>query len=583
MQKPQKFVHLHVHSEYSVMESPATVRQIVDAAIRHGMPAIALTDYNSLAGAAEFDLYARQRGIKPIFGCEVFLKADAGDRQSDIRNRLHLTLLARTRQGWRNLCELTKCRLIDGRPAAEIYFALLEKHSTGLIALSGCLAGEVSGCLLAENREAAKQVIVRYSNIFGKGNFYIELQNHGLPEQQKLLPELASLADECDCPIVATNDIHYISRKDHVLHDAMLCLATGARITDRPRFNLPTREFYCKSGKEMHKAFERWPQALAETIKIANRCNVSILPEKAHTLEPLGVCAIKPAAKLAEMCQKGLIRRFGSSAPDPATFDRLQAELAVIRDCGISEMFVTIAEMVAAAREAGIVTWPGPGKLCASLVNYLLGITEINPMQHGLVFETFFNRESQQTPEFYILCSENRQFMSEFLQKRFGNNRTANISRYRRRSMDSAIREIGKIIDIHPLEPQRVINSAIEATGKTLHEKIRKNAVMQALARNPNHGLRQLIQLAADLENLVTEVLPGNTILISPVKIEENLPVFRTEKNAITTQFDSDSMRQAGFFAINLAELDQLAINRKTTELAGQAPPESLNLSHNHE
>lgn len=570
----RKFVHLHVHSEHSIMESTATIRQIVDTAVKHQMPAIALTDYNSLAGAAEFDRYARQRGIKPVFGCEVFIRPDERSSMTGT-TRLHLTLLARSRQGWRNLCELTKSRLIDGSPVNEIEFALLEKHSAGLIALSGCLAGEVARCLLADDREAAKLAIARYIAIFGTGNFYIELHNHGLPEQQKILPELVSLADECGCPVVATNDIHYISRKDHVLHDAMLCLRTGARIADRQRFHFPTREFYCRSTEEMRKAFEKWPQALAETVRIADRCNVSILPEKVAAPEPLAVKAKKPDAELAEMCQKGLIRRFGSLTPDPKTFDRLQAELAAIKERGLSGMFVTIAEMVAAAQAAGIRTWPGAGKACASLVNYLLGITDVNPMQHGLIFATFFNGEDRQGPHFNILCSENRQFMVTFLQKRFGSNRIVNTSRCRRWYADHLIREIGKIIDVHPLEPQRVISTAIEAPGKTLREKIRQNSTMHALAGNPNRGLRNLIQLAAGLENRIREILPGNTILISPVKIEENLPVFKTEDGTMTTQFDSYSLSHAGFFLVDIAELDQLAINRKTAQMTGREPPET--------
>ncbi|NCB40495.1 MAG: PHP domain-containing protein, partial [Erysipelotrichia bacterium] len=484
----QKFVHLHVHSEHSIMESTATIRQIVDAAVKHQMPAIALTDYNSLAGAAEIDRYARQRGIKPIFGCEVFISPDESGKMDRTQGRMHLTLLARNRQGWRNLCELTKSRLINGHPRAEIDFARLEKHNAGLIAMSGCLAGEVARCMLADDREAAKLAIARYIAIFGNGNFYVELQNHGLPGQHKILPELVSLADECGCPVVATNDIHYISRKDHAQHDVMLCLLTGARIADRQRFNFPTREFYCKSTEEMQKAFEKWPQALAETIRIADRCNVSILPEKVAAPEPLAANAKKTDAELAEMCQKGLIRRFGSLAPDPKTFDRLQAELAAIMGRGLSEIFVTIAEMVAAARAVGIRTWPGGGKACASLVNYLLGITDINPMQHGLIFANFFNGEDRQGPCFNILCSENRQFMVAFLQKRFGSNRIVNTAFCRRWYADPLIREIGKIIDVHPLEPQRVINTTNEAPGKTLHEKIRRNSTMNALVRNPNQG-----------------------------------------------------------------------------------------------
>ncbi|HPT45353.1 MAG TPA: PHP domain-containing protein [Candidatus Rifleibacterium sp.] len=560
----QQFVHLHVHSEYSIMESPATVRQIVDAAVRHQMPAIALTDYNSLAGANEFASYARQRGIKPIFGCEVNLSPDEGWQMNKTRRHRHLTLLARNRRGWRNLCELTKCRLANGRPEAQIDFALLEKHSAGLIGLSGCLAGEVAMYLLADERKKAELAIARYLAIFGKGNFYIELQNHWLHEQRKLLPELVSLAGEYDCPIVATNDIHYISRKDHALHDAMLCLKTGARIADRQRFNFPTMEFYCKSGKEMQKVFKEWPQALAETVKIARRCNVSILPEKIAAPEPLELNSRKPEAELAEMCQKGLIRRFGSIAPEPKIFDRLQAELATIRVRGVSEIFVTIAGMIASAQTAGIRTWPCPGKACASLVNYLLGITEVNPMLHGQGFEAFLSSEDRRGLYFKILCSDNRQFMIRYLQKRFGTSRIVNASRCNRWYADSIIREIAKIIDVPHLEAQRVINATIEAPGRTLREKIRESSLINSLGRSRNPMMRKFLQLAVGLENSIREILPGNTTVISPKKIEESLPVLLTETNAMITQFNSDSLNDAGFFLVEISEFEDPAINLKT-------------------
>ncbi len=555
--RSRKFVHLHVHSEHSIMESTATIRQLVDTAVKHQMPAIALTDYNSLAGAAEFDRYARQRGIKPIFGCEVFIRPDERSSMTG-RTRLHLTLLARNRQGWRNLCELTKCLLTGGRPKAEIDFALLERHSAGLIALSGCLAGEVARFLLADSLEAAKQAVARYIAIFGKGNFYIELQNHWLHEQKKILPKLVNLANKCDCPIVATNDIHYISRKDHALHDAMLCINTGARIADQPRFNFPTMEFYCKSSKEMEKVFKKWPLALAETVRIARRCKVSILPEKIAAPETLTIKAKSPDAELAEMCQKGLIRRFGGIAPEPKIFDRLQAELATIRVLGVSEVFVTIAGMISAAQAVGIRTWPGPGNACTSLVNYLLGITEVNPMLHSQGFETFLSSEERRGPFFSILCSENRQFMITYLQKRFGTSRIANTSRCNRWYADSIIREIGKIIDIPHLEAQRVINTTIETPGKTLREKIRESSLMNSLNSSHKPMLRKFLQLAVGLENSIREVLPGNTTLISPQKIEENLPVLLTENNAIITQFSSDSLRDAGFFLIEISEFEQL-------------------------
>lgn len=394
------FVHLHVHTEYSLLDGLARIKDLIAKTKELGMDSIAITDHGAAYGVIDFYKEATANGIKPILGCEVYVaKRTLYDKEPNIdSDYYHLVLLAKDMRGYKNLIKLVSKGFIDGfyyKPRVD--HETIKQYSEGLIALSACLAGEVQSYIMAGDMEKAQSTALFYKDVFGE-DYYLELQDHGLEEQKKVNTELIKLSEKLDIPLVCTNDIHYINRGDSKAHEVLLCIQTGKTMDDEDRMKFETDEFYLKSPEEMRELFKSVPQALENTVKIAAKCNLEIEFGKTHLPRfdvPEGQ---KPYEYLKKLCYEGLHKRYENITDE--LISRLEYELSVIEKMGYVDYFLIVWDFIRFAREHGIMVGPGRGSAAGSLVAYCLGITRLDPIKYNLLFERFLNSERVSMPDY---------------------------------------------------------------------------------------------------------------------------------------------------------------------------------------
>ena len=406
------FVHLHVHTEYSLLDGACKIKNLVKAAKKLSQPAIAITDHGCMYGVIDFYKAAKKEGIKPIIGCEVYVAPRKyTDKVAELdRENRHMVLLCENNVGYQNLIKLVSMAWIDGfygKPRVDE--ELLEKYHKGIIALSACLAGEIPKALMRGNYELAKEKALKYKRIFGENNFFLELQDHGIIEQKRINSDIIKLSKECDIPLVVTNDCHYIKREDKDLHKILLCIQTNHTIEDENSFEFPTDEFYLKSEAEMRELFPNMPEAYENTVKIAERCNVEFEFGKTK-LPRFDVPDGKDHIEyFREECYKGLHRRYGEN-PSQSLIDRLEYELSVIIKMGYVDYYLIVNDYVSYAKKNGIPVGMGRGSGAGSLAAYCIGITGIDPIKYNLLFERFLNPERVSMPDFDVdFCKARRQ------------------------------------------------------------------------------------------------------------------------------------------------------------------------------
>jgi len=440
------FVHLHVHSEYSLLDGATRIKGLVEKAARLGMPAVALTDHGVMYGAVEFYKAAKKAGIKPIIGCEVYMapksrfekQASKGKRED---TSYHLTLLAKNNQGYQNLMRLASYGFLEGfyyKPRIDM--ELLEKYHEGLIALSGCIAGEIPKNIISGNDEAAARTLERFTGIFGKDNFYLELQDSGIPEQKKANSGLVKLSKKYGIPLVATNDVHYLEREDNSFHDVLLCIQTGSTINETERLKFSTDQYYFKDFQEMSGLFPEQEEAIQNTVKIAQRCNAEL--EFGMDLIPAFKTPgdIKPEKYLEELCSEGAKARYGDITEEVEA--RMKKELDVIEKMGFAQYFLIVWDFVHFAKENKIRVGPGRGSAAGSIVSYCLGITDIDPLEHGLLFERFLNEERRSMPDIDIdFCYEKRSQVIKYVTEKYGEKRVAQLITFGTMAARQAIRD----------------------------------------------------------------------------------------------------------------------------------------------
>ncbi|MBE6852239.1 MAG: DNA polymerase III subunit alpha [Ruminococcus sp.] len=398
------FVHLHLHSEYSLLDGACRIKDIVNNAVRLGQSSVAVTDHGVMYGAVDFFNEAKKAGIKPIIGCEVYVARRT--RHDKVHKHdsspYHLVLLCENNTGYHNLMKLVSEGFISGfynKPRVDT--DLLEKYHEGLICLSACLAGEVAVNLSEGNYEAAKKTALSYRKIFGEKNYYLEIQNHGIPEQSRIIPHLIRLSAETGIPLIATNDVHYISKEDARLQKVLLCIQTGTTLEEPAAVAFPTDEFYMKSGEQMMKLFSSVPEAVLNTVKIAERCNVDIefgrklLPEYRLSSGEDKLLFFK------KICYEGMKKHYGSNPPQ-SIIDRMEYEISVISSMGYVDYYLIVWDFIKYARENDIPVGPGRGSGAGSLCAYCIGITLIDPIKYNLIFERFLNPQRVSMPDFDI-------------------------------------------------------------------------------------------------------------------------------------------------------------------------------------
>jgi DNA polymerase-3 subunit alpha len=585
------FVHLHLHSDYSLLDGACAIPRLMERAAELKMPAVALTDHGNLFGAVKFHEAAKQHGVKPILGCEVYVATtNRFDRSPGADRPFHLVLLCESDKGYRNLVKLVSAAYLEGyyyRP--RIDKDLLARHSEGLIALSACLRGEVANALMADRYDAARQTACDLQDIFGKGNFYLEIQDQGLAEEQRINPRLVELSRETGIPLVATNDCHYLTRADARAQEVLVCIQTGKTLADANRMKFPTDQFYFKSYEEMAVAFGEIPEALTRTLEIADRCNVHLEKERhvfPHFEVPTGETLDTYFEKVS---REGFERRRPRLEQQQAAGrlrhplehyqERLDGEIALIQRMQFAGYFLIVWDFIRFAREAGIPVGPGRGSAAGSLVSYSLGITNIDPLQHELLFERFLNPERISFPDIDIdFCMRRREEVISYVTGKYGRENVSQIITFGTMGAKAVVRDAGRVLGMPFAEADRIAKLIPGTLNITLREALEQTPELRQLQqRDPRVG--DLLQVAEQLEGLARHASTHAAgVVISPQPLQEIVPLFKSNKDEITTQYAMDDLEKIGLLKMDFLGLTTLTVLDDAVRLIESCRGEKLDL-----
>lgn len=556
------FVHLHNHTEFSLLDGASRIKKLIAQAKQQNMPAIAITDHGVMYGVIDFYKEAKKQGIKPIIGCEVYISStsrlDKGVGEKE--NSYHLILLAENNIGYRNLLKLVSIGHLEGfyyRP--RIDKEVLKKYSAGLICLSACIAGEIPRYILEGNLEKAAQTVQEYVDIFGKNNFFLEVQNHGLPEELEVNRHLINLATRFELKRVATNDIHYVKREDSEAQDILLCVQTGKRVADVERMKFPNNEFYLKTYQEMQNLFPDDLEVLETSVEIAKRCQVDIQFGKLLLPEfelPDGQTA---EAYLKNLCQKGLQERYLQAGK--VEFERLEYELRVIKDMGYESYFLIVWDFINFARQNKILVGPGRGSAAGSIVAYLLGITNIDPLAYDLLFERFLNPERVSMPDIDIdFCYERRQEVFEYIVNKYHSDHVAQIITFGTMAAKGAIRDVGRVLDIAYNDVDKIAKLIPNELGITIDKALQMSKELKEIYHD-DMQMRKLLDLARAVEGTPRHASTHAAgLVIAPRNIDEFVPLQYSSEGFVTTQYDKDRSEDIGLLKMDLLGLRTLTV-----------------------
>lgn len=580
------FVHLHLHTEYSLLDGMCRISEVTRLAREWKMHSLAITDHGKMFGAIPFYQTALKNGVKPIIGCEFYLAPGSrfekkGEKAGDAYS--HLTVLARNDAGYLNLMQLSTLAHTEGfyhRP--RIDNEILEKHHDGLILLSGCLKSEINAFLLQENEEGAIKSASYYREVFGP-DFYLEIQDNGLPEQKQVLPKIITLSKKLGIPLVATNDCHYIHQKDAVAHDALLCIQTGSHVQESKRLRFSSDQFYFRTPQEMEVLFAEIPEALKNTSAIAERCNVELEfghPKLPRYQPPEGFTLTE---HLQNLVCRGLQKRYNIDyhQPDKAQkpiVDRVKNELTVIESMGYPGYFLIIQDIVNFAKENGIVVGPGRGSAAGSVVAYLVGITDIDPLKYGLIFERFLNPDRATLPDIDIDFEDSRRDeVITYVRKKYGENQVAQIVTFGTLSARAVIRDVGRVIGLPYADVDRIAKLVPEELHITLTETVNREPELANLI-NTDETMRQLFEISRTLEGLPRHASTHAAgIVISDQPLFNYTPLFLGTNNVITTQYEMNALGDIGLLKIDLLGLKTLSVINNAIKLLSHRYQWALN------
>jgi DNA polymerase-3 subunit alpha len=561
------FVHLHVHSEYSILDGACRIPALAARAAELEMPAVALTDHGSLAGAVELYREAGKQGVKPLLGCEVYV---SDDRRAQKKGYAHLTLLAETNEGYSNLIKLASAGYLEGyyyKPRVD--WELLERHATGLVALSGCLSGRVCKAFEENRPQDAAADLDRLAQIFGRDSTYVEMQNAGLAEQQRINPLLAKLSAESGLPLVATGDVHYLLHDDALAHEALLCIQSGDSLKNPNHWKFDTDQFYFKTADEMALDFPGHEDALRRTLEVAERCNVTL--ELGRILLPkFPVPDGRDAFDyLVELCEKGLERRYGTVTPELQ--DRLRFELKTIRERGCADYFLIVWDFIAFAKRDGISVGPGRGSAAGSLAAYCLEITDVDPIRYGLLFERMLNPGRKSMPDMDIdFAVDGRDRVINYVAEKYGRDRVAQIITFGTMAARAAVRDSGRVLEIPYGTVDRIAKLIPEGPGQTLDACLKPGQELK-VAYDSDPVAKEIVDLAKPLEGLVRQDgIHAAGVVIGAEPLTEIVPL--QQKGAdqeIVTQFSGGDVEALGLLKIDFLGLRNLDVIDKAVELAG--------------
>ncbi|MGJ4849833.1 DNA polymerase III subunit alpha [Bacillota bacterium Meth-B3] len=553
------FVHLHLHSQYSLLDGACMIDPLMDRLESLGQTACAITDHGAMYGVVEFYQAAKKRGIHPIIGCEVYVCPDMEDKRSAARDYGHLVLLCENQTGYNNLVRLVSEGFLRGfyyRPRVD--YALLERYSEGLIALSACLSGEVPALLLDGREQEAREIAERYRAIFGDGNFFIELMDHGIPEEKRVLPRLVRLARSMDLPLVVSNDCHYLEAGDAEAQEVLMCIQTGKTLSDENRMRIETDQLYVKSEEEMRALFPQFDDAFDNTVKIAERCRVDFdfgarhLPR--YPLEP----GQDAALLLRALCREGLERLYGTDAPEAQA--RLDYELGVIESMGFVDYFLIVWDFIKYAKDNGILVGPGRGSGAGSIVAYSLSITSVDPLKYNLLFERFLNPERISMPDLDIdFDYERRGEVIDYVARRYGADHVAQIITFGTMAAKAAIRDVGRVLDMSYQEVDAVAKMVPFALDMTLNKALGGSAELRS-AYDGDERVRKLIDTAMKLEGMPRHASTHAAgVLITARPVSDYVPL-QTNDEVVTTQFPMGTLEALGLLKMDFLGLRTLTV-----------------------
>ena len=580
-----EFVHLHVHSEYSLLDGAAQLEKLVARAKALRFPAIALTDHGNLFGAIDFYLAAQKAGVKPILGCELYVapgsRKDRGSQDGGYEGANHLTVLVRNRAGYRNLIKLVSKAYLEGfyyKPRVDR--ELLAQHADGLLVLSGCLNSEVSRLLSAGDAARAREVAGWYQEVFGRAHYFMEVQAHGLEEQVRVTAATLEIARALGAPVVGTNDSHYLEGGHAHAHEALLCIQTGTTLGDPGRFRFSTQEFYVKSAEEMARVFAELPEACRNTLAVAERCNLTldfgafhlphyVVPEE-HTRD----------SYLGELARAGLRRRYGPS-PGDALEARLAHELAVIEKMGFAGYFLVVWDFIHYARQQGIAVGPGRGSSAGSLTAYCLGITNIDPMRYGLLFERFLNPERISMPDMDIDFSDDRRDeVIRYVAERYGRDRVAHIITFGTLGAKAAIRDVGRVLGMPYADVDRIAKLVPNfPLNITLDDAYQKSPALAEQVKGQPH-LKELWDIARTLEGCTRHAsVHASAVVISDDPLDEHIPLYRDPKRPeLITGYAMGPIEKLGLLKMDFLGLRTLTVLANTVALVRESRGVPLDL-----
>ena len=577
------FTHLHVHTEYSLLDGSNKIKEYVDRVKALGMDSAAITDHGVMYGVIDFYRAARAAGINPILGCEVYVAPGSRfDREagSGDDRYYHLVLLAENNQGYSNLMKIVSKGFVEGfyyKPRVDL--SLLEKYHEGIIALSACLAGEVARFITRGMYEDAKKAALRYQDIFGKGNFFLELQDHGIPEQQNVNQQLLKMHRETGIELVATNDVHYTLAEDAQPHDVLLCLQTGKKLADEDRMRYEGGQYYVKSPEEMERLFPYAPEALENTHKIAQRCHVEIefgvtklpkfdVPEGYTSWEYLN-----------ELCFRGLEERY-----QPVTEElkeRLNYELSTIRNMGYVDYFLIVWDFIKYARDHDIMVGPGRGSAAGSLVAYTLGITQLDPIRYDLLFERFLNPERVSMPDIDVdFCFERRQEVIDYVRRKYGDDCVVQIVTFGTLAARGVIRDVGRVMDLPYAQVDTIAKMIPQELNITIDKALQMNPELKKVYEDQKE-IHDLIDTAKRLEGLPRHTsMHAAGVVISQKDVSEYVPLSRASDGSIVTQFTMTTLEELGLLKMDFLGLRTLTVIQNAVHLIEQDAGVKLDMQH---
>ncbi|MEG6616489.1 DNA polymerase III subunit alpha [Peptococcaceae bacterium 1198_IL3148] len=567
--KENQFVHLHLHSEYSLLDGAARIKQVVKTAKELGMPALAITDHGAMFGVIDFYKECQRAGIKPILGCEVYVAPRTMyDRIPKVDDQLyHLVLLAENEVGYRNLIKLVSEAYTKGfyyKPRVDKQ--ALSAHANGLIALSGCIAGEVAAHAIAGKHQRARQAAAEYRDIFGAGNFFLELQDHGFPEQKIANKELIAISKDLGLPLVVTNDVHYTLSEHAKIQDVLMCIQTGKTVDQQDRMKFSSTQLYLKSGQQMAAAFPGHPEALLNTIKIAERCQVQLDFSQMHLPHYAVPEGHSTESYLEYLCCQGAEKLYGQLTADVK--NRLEHELNIIKQMGFAAYFLIVWDFVNYAKSKHIPVGPGRGSAAGSIVAYSLGITNIDPLKYGLLFERFLNPERLSMPDIDIdICQERRGEVIDYVVKKYGAERVAQIITFGTMAARAAIRDVGRALNMPYSYVDKIAKMIPPELNVTIEKALSQSTALRELYQTDEEA-RRLIDTASVLEGMPRHASTHAAgVVISKEPLTNYLPLYRTSDGVVTTQFPMVTVEELGLLKMDLLGLRNLTVIQETIDL----------------